>query len=543
MPQLALTTSSTFPQMLLVLELAGTKYLFAERGPQTISMDGADALFHPGLVSSEIELAIDLWGTSASSRSVSVQVDLANVVDTDTLFSIGVALYQAKASLYLYAGGAFETAQRVASGFVRDPVYADPSDPRMFGFTIDRDFTERALYPSAGAYLRDDSFSLIGEVDDNDIGLFYPIIIGKPGATNRSLAGVVKTLQAVRANVDATIGFESNARIVVALGNILATSCHIWSNVNHTDTVSLLTDTDDYGNLVTYADLTTAGTPHYFNDNDSGPTYVAFTQEGIAGPSGEGMRGVGDVVVWALGLSSLAKTGDVDWNRVLANQDKLNALGRVDTWIANRVKPLEWLLNDVLAYFPVFVADMGDGLYVDVWDYDPDSPPELYIDTSIGGFERCAPVSWSSQTPASKITVRGHIAASGSYFTTVEYSGNPDDSAFDATYLVSGLNVIRRNELLSRSFQLFGENEIEIQVPTVQEPATLDRIADFNVQKYALPTASVGYIIPWRKTSVRPGMRVLVNDTGAGLTSAKGVISGFRYTAGTLQVKVSLLPH
>ena len=538
MPQLALTTSSTFPQMLLVLELAGTKYLFAERGPQTISMDGSDALFHPGLVSSEIELSIDLWGTSASSRSVSVQVDLANVVDTDTLFSIGVALYQAKASLYLYAGCAFETAQRVASGFVRDPVYADPSDQRMFGFTIDRDFTERALYPSAGAYLRDDSFSLAGAVDDNDIGLFYPTIIGRPGSTGATLSGVVKTMQAPRANVGAI--FPENDRIVVALGKILATSCRVWSKSNNFDTVDLLTDTDTYGNVVTYLDLTTSGTPAAFGDEDTGPTHVAFTDEGIPGPSGEGMRGVGDVVVWALGLSSLARTGDVDWNRVLANQDKLNALGRVDTWIASRIKPLDWLISDVLAYFPVFVADMGDGLYVDVWDYDPDSQPELYIDTSIGGFERCAPVSWSSDSRASHLSVSGGLLASGGYNTTILASGDLLDQSL-SNVVVN--RVVRNDYLLGKSLSIFGKNEIEIQVPTVSDQVTLDRILTYHINKCALPTASVGYIIPWRKTSVRPGMRVQVNDTAAGLMDAKGVISGFRYTAGTLQVKVSLLPH
>lgn len=540
MPQLAPTTSSTFPQTLLVLELAGTKYLFAERGPMSIAMDGSDAMFHPGLVSSEIEMSIDLFGTSASSRSVSVQVDLGNVVDTQTLFGIGVALYMARASLYLYIGGAFETAQRVASGVVRDPVYADPSDPRLFGFTIDRDFTERALYPSSTAYLRDDSFSLAGAVDDNDLGLFYPTPIGKPGATSRSLAGVIKTFQAPRANVGAVD--PANDRIVVALGAVLATSCRVWSNVNHSDTVSLLTATDAYGNLVTYMDLTTAGTPADFGDEDTGPTYVAFNQEGIPGPSGEGMRGLGDVVVWAMGLSSLAKTGDIDWKRVLGNQDKLNALGRVDTWIAARIKPLDWLISDVLAYFPVFVADMGDGLYVDVWDYSPDALTELYIDTRIGGFERCSPVAWSSQAVASKITVRGHICSNGSYYTTVVGSGNPDDVAEPDVDLVSGTGVTRSSELLRRGYELFGENEIEVPVPTVQEPATLDRILDFHISKHALPTSSVGYIIPWRKTSVRPGMRVLVNDPEAGYTDAKGVVSGFRYTRGTLQVKVSMLP-
>lgn len=541
MPIIQPGDTSSFPQVILELELAGSKYYFSERGPQTISVDGVDVAVHPGLDGVGIEMSIDIFGTSPSSRSASVSVDLGTAIDVATLFSNGIALYAARAALYANVGDSLNNSQKLAGGFLKDPIYADPTDPNRLSFTIDRDFTERALYPSANAYLRDDSFSLIGSADSNDVGLVYPTPIGKPGSTDRSAAGVIKAMQAVRANVDATIGFESNARIVVALGSVIATTVKVWSGVNHSDTADLLTDTDEYGNLVTYIDLTSVGTPSYYNSNDTGPTHVAFTDEGIAGPSGEGMRGLGDVIVWALNLSSLSRSGDIDWNRVGANQDRLNKLGRIDTWISQRIKPLDWLVSDVLPYFPVFVADLGEGIFVDIWDYDPATPAELYIDTSIAGYERCAPVAWTSQTIANVISVDGALAASGDYFTSIVYSGDDEDLADNAT-LGSANRAVRSNPILRHSFHLFDRNELAVQVPTVYDSATLDRIGDFLSYKYALPTASVGYIIPWRKTSPRPGMRVEVTDPVAGFTNAKGVISGFRYLDGTLQVNVSMLP-
>lgn len=236
------------------------------------------------------------------------------------------------------------------------------------------------------------------------------------------------------------------------------------------------------------------------------------------------------------------------------NQGRLNALGRVDTWIAERIKPLEWLISDVLAYFPVFVADIGDGLYVDVWDFDPATPAELYIQAAApgdhrytpvygGGYERCAPISWSSRSRANVITVRGHLAASGGYFTTQLWSGDPTDAGTFFPAVTSPAVTTRNHPYLAQSFALFGRNELDVQVPTVSDPPTLDRIAHYLTVREALPAAEVGYIIPWRKRNMRPGMRVSVTDDGLGLDGAPGVVSGYRYTDGQLQVRVSLLPR
>lgn len=541
---LQVDTTSTFPQVLLRLRLAGTEYLFSERGPETIQTDDGPRTFEGGLAVGDPGFTVDLFGTTASSRSVSVAVYIPAAIDLAYLASLGIELYAAEADLYWWSGNTFEAAQRIAGGRIKDPIFGDPADPLLLSFVVERDFTERALYPGSGGYCRDDSFASLsfGTADDNDLGRFYPVPIGKPGTTSRSLAGVIKTMPAVRANIWTTLP-DTYSRLVVALGPILATTCRAWSSNNYWDDVDLTTATDDYGNIVTYIDLSTASstTAHELGDADTGPTYVAFTEETTPGPSGEGMRGLGDVVVWALGLSSLSRTGDVDWARLLGAQDRLNQLGRIDTYLAERVKPLDWLLNDVLAYFPVFVTDAGDGIYVDVWDYRSDSRAEAYIDTSQGGCERVAPISWTSRSNANVITVRGHLASSGALFTTQTWSGDPTDADATAPVLISPAVTTRRHPLLSRSFTRFGRNELDVQVPTVQDPDTLDKIAEYLVHREALPTAEVGYILPWRRFSPRLGMRVAVTDDGLGLTEAPGVLTGYKYVQNTLQVRVVLL--
>ena len=542
MPQLQIDTSSEYPQMLLVLKLGGSEYYFAERGPQTIVVDGVEVTFAPGLVSQTIEQSIDLWNTSASSRSVSVQVDLGNLVRVRTLLAGGIALYATEASLYLYAGGAFEEAQRVASGFVKDPIYADPTSPKVLGFTIERDFVERNLFPPARALMDETSFDgLPGGPDDDDIGLMYPVPIGKPGKTGATLSGVYKAMRAVRCNIDVVLA--TNARIVVAYGHLIATHARVWSSNNTSEEVGLVNDIDENGVPVTYLDLTTAVTHTDYSDPGTGPTHVAFDEETTAGLGAAGFEGLGDVVIWMLEQSSLNKRGGIDWKRVNGNRDKLNRLGRVDTWLATRIRPLDWLISDVLAYFPVFVSDVGDGLYVDAWDYTAcECAAELVIDTSLPGFERISPVSWSSSQVYNDITVKGGpSAASGEYIAQKRWSGDPEVLGESQQTLAFDGRAIRAHKLLTQSWEMFDTNEVEVAIPTVTDSETLDKLGNYYVYKYALPRQEVGYSVPWRKVIPRPGMVVSVNDPDAGLNGAVGLLSGYRYVGGTLQVRVAIL--
>jgi len=542
MPQLQVDTSSEFPQMLLVLSLGGSEYYFAERGPVTITVDGVDVMFSPGLVSQTIEQSIDLWNTSASSRSVSVQVDLGNLVRVRTLLAGGIALYATEASLYLHAGGAFEEAQRVASGFVKDPIYADPASPKVLGFTIERDFVERALFPPSRALMDETSFDgLPGAPDDDDVGLMYPVPIGKPGKTGATLAGVYKAMQAVRGNVDVILA--SSARIVVAYGHLIATHARVWSNNNTSEEVGLTTDLDENDVPVTYLDLTTAVSHVAYDDAGTGPTYVAFDEETTAGLGAQGFEGLGDVVTWMLEKSSLNKRGGIDWKRVNGNRDKLNRLGRVDTWLATRIRPLDWLVNDVLAYFPVFVSDLGDGLYVDAWEFDASAEQvEMVINTEVPCYERISPVSWASSQVYNDITVKGGLsAASGEYIAQKRWSGDPAVLGESQQTLAFDGRAIRAHKLLTQSWELFDTNEVEVAIPTVTDSETLDKLGNYYVYKYALPRQEVGYSVPWRKVIPRPGMVVSVNDPDAGLNGAVGLLSGYRYVGGALQVRVAIL--
>lgn len=529
---LRIDNDSTFPQLLLTVELAGATYYFAERGPVSIQVDGVDTLFHGGIQISSFKQEADLFGTSAVSRQVSVLIDLTSIVDLPTLLAGGVALYAGRASVYQYAGGTFDDVSRVASGRITSPTYADPAAPNFFGFTVDRDLTERAYTHPVGARVRANAFRTSIPTSDTPstiLGKYYPIPIGRPGVWIDGLIDYTTAYPAVPACYGITPATTTDYRIVVSYGRVGATEAHVWINNNYKYDVGLLTATDDYGNFVTYLDLSAGGEElHLANIN------VALKGEGVASTLGEEFRGLGDVIVWALSKSSLAKSGDIDWSRQLALVDELNALGRVDTYIAERVKVLDWLLSDILAYFPIFTNDAGDGLYVDVWRYDAtDEDVEVVIDVDVPGYERRSAVGYEEGTPVSVITVNGHQSLlNDAFLETVNLSGDPIDAA-DTSYA--------SDSRLAKSFQLFDLNELSIDVPTVQDRATLAKLATYYAYKYALPRAVVAYAVPWRKVNPRIGMVASINDSAAGLSGSRGIVRGFEYVDGELVLSISLV--
>lgn len=540
---------SEFPQLLMTLELSGSVYHFAERGPLTLSVDGADVLFSHGLLTTQLLQSADLFGQSASSKSVAVQVRLTPAA-SQAVSDAGVDLYAGRAVLYYCAegdGGDFGAAKSVARGFLRDPVYADPADPYLLGFSIDRDLSERALYPPATAACDVGSFTstATGECPDGNAGSVYPVPVGRPGYQPNWTSGVRAAYPAVTAWVPVFPGTAADYRVVVALGKVLTLACYVVAEDGDSGVAALLEDTDNLGNVVTYLDMDTY-TGSTASVLASKNVYVGFAAEASPGMDGAGIRGLGDLVCWVLSLSSLAADG-VDWARVLGAREDLNALGRADTWIVERVRPLDWLVSEVLPYFPVFLSDAGDGLYVERWRYDATpSDAEVVIDTSVPGYERITPVSWEQTGPVvNDITVRGCLAAkTGKYVYGLRASGDPDaEPVSNEALYVSGLDTVRTSALLRRSRQLFGAGALEVEAATLQDRATMDRYLTLVAAKSALPRQRVGYAVPWRKHLPRVGMVALLRDASAGLSERVGIVDGYAWRDGRLELSACVLPR
>lgn len=538
------TTSSLWPTVLLELTVQGVKYFYTDGGPVSVSSDDGDVLFHPGLETVALSWSIDLFGT-ADSKTVSVSVDLGAGVILATLFGAGRSLYTATARLLVYFGGALEDAIPMASGSLRDPIYGDPAIPSLFSFSIERDTIDHALIPSINNTVKEDSWdSLASNVWEDDLGKPRMILIGKPGYDLRSIGDVIKTVPTTIGRLQLSPA-PSQTRIELCAGQILASSVKLWSaNNKSSGTADVTYDIDDLGYLVSFADMSTySGT---FADLHADPPFFAgFSTETHPGPFGQGFRGLGDVVLWALSQASFADSG-VDWDMVHSMVDKLNLLGRIDTWISERVSPYEWLKGEVLAHFPCYVADSGKGVYVGIWPFDAEPAlVEFVINTSLPGFERISPMVWSQPSLGNHITIESqYSAATSKYMRYRQITGNPDaiEESWPGAATSTADTTLVRHPALEESFRMFGLAELDISVPTVSDPATLGRIAQYRANRHALPTAEVGYLIPWRRGIPALGGVVSVTDALLGLDGTLGVLTGIRLKDGQCEARVSLLP-
>ena len=536
--------TSSWPIVLMELTVQGVKYRYSDGGSVTVSSDDGDVLFENGLAQVELSWSIDLFGV-ADSKSVSVAVELGAGVDISTLFGAGPRLYAATAKLFAYFGGALEDATPLASGFIRSPIYGDPQQPTLLSFSLERDIIDHALIPNKKNSVKEDSWdSLAGAAYDNDLGKPRQILIGMPGYDLRSVGDVIKTVPTTLGRYQASPA-PSQIRIELAGHKVRASTVKLWSSTNKASgTADVLMGVDDLGYTVAYADMTTFSGTVADLVNDL-PVYAGFGAETHPGPFGLGFRGLGDVVLWALSQTSFAET-DVDWDRVNASVDRLNLLGRVDTWISERIRPYEWLKNEVLAHFPCFIADSGKGVYVGVWPFNATMDQvELTIDTGLPGFERVSPVAWSLPELGNHITVASQLsAATGKYMRYRQITGDPEaiEEAWPGAATSTADTTLVRHRLLEESFRTFGLTELDIEVPTVSDPATLGVIAQYRAVRHALPSAEVGYAIPWRKGIPELGVVVKVIDTDVGFDSNLGVLTGVRLSGGRCEARVALLP-
>lgn len=536
--------TSLWPVVLLELTVQGVKYLHSDGGPLTIASDDGDVHYMNGLTPIALSWNIDLFGV-ADSKSVSVAVELGSGVNLSTLFGAGRRLYSATAKLSAYFGGTLEDAVPIASGFIRSPIYGDPQQPTLLSFSIERDIIDHALIPDGKNTVKEDSWdSLATSTYEDDVGKPRMILIGKPGYDLRSVGDVIKTVPTTIGRLQASPA-ASQTRIELCAGQIIATTVKLWSaNNKSSGTADVTYGDDDLGFIVSYANMSTySGT--FADLHADPPFFVGFSQETHPGPYGSGFRGLGDVVLWALSQTSFAETG-VDWDRVNASIDRLNLLGRIDTWFSERISPYEWLKNEVLAHFPCFIADSGAGIYVGVWPFNATMDQvEMTIDTSLPGFERVSPVAWTSPELGNHITVASQLsAATGKYMRYRQITGDPEaiEEAFPGAATSTADTTLVRHHLLEESFRTFGLAELDVEVPTVSDPATLGMIAQYRAVRHALPAAEVGYTVPWRKGVPELGTVVKVIDTDVGFDSDLGVLTGARLSGGRCEVRVSMLP-
>ena len=539
---MALITAPTEPGILLLEVWVGSTPLrFAER-----PIEIAGVRYTGGLVA-EFTEEIELTADGPPVRSVSVQV--AGEASWGELRAL---LGGARAKLYLWAGGT--ALERLLSGTLDQPAVCDPDlPPGVAAFTVtEQDAEDRLLLietaiidettsphegPSGGIYG--------DQVPDAYAGAYYPEVIGRPGypyPTWFTADGVAPGSPAHWTQHKAGGTYASGSAICTKRGISRVSTARLWDSAGATDTVNLVTLRDLRGQAYTSVDLTTAAglaTPAAASDVSTGWA-IGWTSPPTTGPGGA-LRGLGDVIVWALERAGVDRPGadrgrawDIDWPAVLDVRGSLNRF-KLDTYIAEQVGVWEWLTSDVLPFFPVYLGRSGRGVYVGEWRYKARaSEAVMTLEMGRNAHRIAATATLERGDVYTELTTRfGIDARAGRATRASTFTG--------AAALGLAETGQGRHPLLERAWGDLGRRSTTVDIPVVWDAATGWEVSEYLVARYAQPLVETWARLPWQRLTLRPGQVVRVVDDEAGL-DAVGTLTARKPGPGCVDVRVLFNP-
>ncbi len=502
---------------LLDLTWGGQVYRLAE-SVIAPTLDGETLQYHDGLLfGGSWEERLDLFGVVPSSRSVSLTLSLADVVDVPARIADGHPLGSASGKLSLWVEGTTKARVIVAGGLRQiehqtkdDPVIATLEEAPLRAPGLIPEPAQRIGPPS-----EDDDGLVFGL---NLLGHYYPIIFGRPGGA----AGYGSP--ALYFDVAASTGEVVLAAHECVGGSVLL----IDATDEATDTATIKTERDSLsGALRTAATTTLSGTfPHAEAKH---PVYVRWTDGNAGGvPSRSDpsvpMRGAGEILSWLLERSGAR----VDHGRMRALEPLLAGY-RLDAAIIpgrdERVSPIEWIQTHLLPILPLSARVSGDGLHYVYWRWDAtarDAVTTLSADEH--QCERVGPVQYSEADDVCQEIRFGYARdyAADKFQSTLLYTG------VRATAGLADANVLEPN--LERSFwQHIGGDPrlvrtLEVSSEVVLEDATAHIVCQYLARRHGAQTRLVRYEADPEFAWLEPGDVVVVTDEDVGFASAVALV-------------------
>lgn len=535
-----LITNPTEPTVLLLeVRIGGRVLRFAER---PLEVNGVR---FTGALSCDYHEEIELTADGPPQRSIAVQLG-----GEDDWGALRGHLPDARATLYEWAGG--DTLEARLVGILAEAAVADPDlPPGVAAFTVaDVDAEDRPLLVES-AMVGDDTWPITtpaGYLGDDIPSAFakayYPEVIGRPGypfPTWFTAEGVAPGSPALVVQHGNPL-YEEKTLILAKRGASRVTVARAWDQDGGTEVGDLMTVTDLRGQAVTVFDTTLLSTlvmPGFASEVSTGWA-VGWYDPPTTGPGGA-LRGLGDVLVWALERAGVDQPGaergrswDIDWHAMLDARARLNRF-KIDTYIADQVGVWAWLASDVLPFFPVFFARSGKGVYFAEWRYRA-APSEAVLTIEVGrNAQRLSAVGVQDNPDVyTEITVNlGLDTRSGKALRALTFTG--------AAAVGLPTEGKARHRLLEDAWPRVGRRTTTIDVPIVADTATGYEVGEFLCARYAGPLTDCWVRMSYRFSYLRPGMVVRLVDEESGL-DAVGTLTTRKPGPGCVDLAVLIHP-
>ena len=520
------------------------------------TIDGMVLHYEAGVAVEPVTEAISLLGASVSVPEAQLTVYLPGVS--------ALAILRATGSLSRWAEGTvYERRRVVIVGALQSPVQSGPEEG--IETTLSQDvWIDPGAMIGRPQIVSDATWSTLATVTDGDGDIAYPTVIGLAGRVESSLS--MPALVAPR--IDATLGQPAaivpnwnGAAYLLAGHHLAATWCKLSTETDIAGKKCRVLNTfDDQGQpvavapwywsaVVTATGLTpvpevlaysAANTytfvsgsnygvgadalPDAYNVDAAQPAvYAAIEEGGGLVWDGEVLRRAGDVLGWALARSGVS----ADRIQIVGSLPALQAY-LIDTVIAERVSPWDWITQVLLPILPCCMAAGPDGLFIVPLLLDAtEADVEARIDTSRPDVARVSGPEWDTSHLAGTVTVYYSYDVRRSVYARRVVYGSSAAAAADSTG-----ETIAHATLTAGASLRAARADLEVSTAAIGDLATAHLVASTLARVWGLPIGTMIFDLPEadpRFSALRRGSIVYVadEDTGIGrIAQVSDIVTG-----------------
>jgi hypothetical protein len=483
---------------LLSIELDGATYRWASE--PVSPLEGTSPIPHLGglEVPEAFEESVDLLQVTAEPRSVPVTVYWLSPGVAE-LVAQGHDLASATGELAMW-DDADDYARRevLVCGRLVEPQYGGLDEEVVF--SLEEEIGIEELFPESRAVVSKETWP---NADPTMLGRVYPQISGLPGHLTGSTSVVRDIPGSVAPVVDAA------SHVILAAGHTVnAATVTVLDSAGNSDTMNITHQADGLGRICAVVDITTSAV---LTLGESEYSISWPTAGGRRATNGGELQYAGDVLCWALGLTSRR----VDWPQVRSAALLLNWLV-VAVDIEARTDPWDWARDHVLPLLPVSVVSSGRGLRLLPWRYGATSRSATRHLRAGAGCFRTELVTYDgdSSSVVNEVVVQwGMNAATGKYEQTSVVTGNPTS---DLDHTTPGARL---------SHARYGARRVEVEADTVCSERAALQIGLWMLEALAEPRRIVTYYLSHYER-FELGETVLLTDDEVSLDAAVAYVQG-----------------
>jgi hypothetical protein len=485
----------TSVEFLLNITFAGREYHFSSR-PLVLNDEAGRPIQFMGGLSLNWTDALNLFNESPTLLSLPVALIFED--DIAELVSRGFNLWRAKGELSFWVEGRpYEKRIIILRGSVVEPTYGAKNEPVRFSLESNG-FDDVNLTHSPTERLSTQTWP---DPLENDLGLYYPIVYGRPGVYSNA-DGTPQT--APGSPVIVAKQSNPNPIGIIAKHDVEATEVTLMNMDRFASPVTAVTpvvmQTDLLGQKVATVDLGSGlswlpGNLVWCIWDRDGGGLLNDTREGT-------MQGAGELLRYFLRLSSL----EYDEGMFSAIEQYLNQNYTLASYVDEAVSPWEYIQDNFIPILPLSLYTNSEGVTAILWRREATKAEAVGAITVGGGVGRVGPVTYERQDLVNDIRLDfapdSDIVKSQRSVSVIGYK-EPDPTTEPDLF---------SNEYTRASFFRYGPASLQLTSDVIYDASTAINVLQWKSRALSLPYRVIEYDVPIRLGFLVRGDLVLLTD-------------------------------